>query len=98
MGQLPPADQALGDQGRFDYWKRQMENAAEALELPSDRPRASNPRGVLSREFCMVTDVLMASVREFSRAEGVAPFTTPLAAFAALLSRHSGQHQFFVGA
>ena len=95
---LPPVGQALGDQGRFDYWNRQMENAVGTLELPSDRPRVSNPQGLLSREAYVVPDVWMASVREFSRAQSVAPFTTLLAALAALLSRHSGQHQFFVGA
>jgi amino acid adenylation domain-containing protein len=60
--------------------------------------QASYMGGVFGREFRLLPEALMASVREFSSAEGVAPFTTLFAAFAALLSRHSGQQQFLVGA
>jgi len=54
--------------------------------------------GIFGRESRTLPEALMASVRKFSAAEGLAPFTTLFAAFAALLSRHSGQQQFLVGA
>jgi surfactin family lipopeptide synthetase A len=60
--------------------------------------QSSNMGGVFGRESHLLPEARMASVREFSTAEGVAPFTTLFAAFAALLSRHSGQQQFLVGA
>jgi surfactin family lipopeptide synthetase A len=81
----------------FEYWKRQMETTAEALEPPTNRPRFSSTGGAGGREFHRLTESQMASVRQFSSAEGLAPFTTLSAAFAALLSRHSGQQQFLVG-
>jgi amino acid adenylation domain-containing protein len=93
-----PAPSALAAHGSLEYWKRQVNNTAEALELPPNRPRSSYTGGVFGRESHVLPEALMASVREFSSAEGVARFTTLFAAFAALLSRHSGQHQFLVGA
>ncbi len=63
----------------------------------SNSPRSSSAGGVVGRESHMLPAILMASVREFSRAESVTPFTTLFAAFAAVLSRHSGQQQFLVG-
>src|ERR1700722_14703144 len=70
--------------------------------LPTPVPAPNSPRsassgGVVGRESHMLPAALMASVRDFSRAESVAPFTTLFAAFAAVLSRHSGQQQFLVG-
>ncbi len=93
-----PGPGALAADGSLDYWKQQMNNTAEALELPPNRPRSSYTGGVFGRESHVLPEALMASVREFSSAEGVARSTTLFAAFAALLSRHSGQHQFLVGA
>ncbi len=75
--------------------KRQMENTAGVLEL--DRRRSSHSSRVSGHESRTLPEVLMASLREFSNAENVAPFTTLVAAFATLLSRYSGQKQFLIG-
>src|SRR5579883_575155 len=79
------------------YWKKQLEGAPAALELPTDRPRpASSPsRGAtllfgLSRSL---TDDLKA----LSRKEGVSLFTLLVAAFQTLLYRYTGQEDLLLG-
>ncbi len=84
--------------GNSSSAKRYSNNAAGILELPSDYPRSSQPGGILAREIRTLPEALWASVRDFSHAEDAAPFATLFSAFAALLSRYSGQTQFFVGA
>jgi amino acid adenylation domain-containing protein len=88
---------ALAPYGSSGYRRQPMDNTAGALELPVDRPRTSHP-GALGRQSHILPEALLASVRELSSAESVSPFTTLFAGFAALLSRHSGQQQFLVGA
>jgi amino acid adenylation domain-containing protein len=83
--------------GNLDY-KQTAENTAAVLELPLDHLRSSQPRGIFGRQSHMLPKTLMASVREFSETQHLESFTTLAAAFAALLSRHTGQQQFFVGA
>jgi amino acid adenylation domain-containing protein len=98
VAQLEIEDQrAPALNGASNWRQQQSENAPGALELLADRPRSSQP-GMLARETRTLPEALWTSVREFSAAEGVAPFTTLFSAFAALLSRYSGQKHFFVGA
>ncbi len=83
-------------QQQIDYWKRQLA-AAPVLELPTDRPRpamASHRGEVLNFSFCAD---LTARLNSLSRSEGVTLFMTLLAAFQALLARHSGQTDILVG-
>jgi amino acid adenylation domain-containing protein len=79
------------------YWRQQLDGAAPALELPTDRPRPAvqTQRGAiealaLSKE---VTDALQV----MSRREGVTLFMTLLAAFKTLLYRLTGQKDTIVG-
>jgi amino acid adenylation domain-containing protein len=90
--------QVSGQSSPSGSWNQPMENATGTLELPLDQPRLTDSGAVFGREFHLLPQTFMASMREFSSMESVAPFTTLLAAFAALLSRHCGQQQFFVGA
>jgi amino acid adenylation domain-containing protein len=82
--------------GSLEGWKLHF-NTQETLEPPPSRSRSFSTIGAVGRESHLLPEALRASVREFSQAESVAPFTTLFAAFAVLLSRHSGQHQFLVG-
>ncbi|KJY26907.1 condensation domain-containing protein, partial [Streptomyces sp. NRRL S-495] len=88
-----------GDGARADleYWKRTLDGAPAALELPTDRPRppVQSTRGG-SRPFALSAE-LMDQVREFSRAEGVTPFMTLLAAFQVLLHRYTREEDVVVG-
>jgi amino acid adenylation domain-containing protein/non-ribosomal peptide synthase protein (TIGR01720 family) len=87
--------QALENQ--LAWWRRQLEGASRALELPTDHPRPPTQsfRGAtlpvrLSRELSEALEAL-------SQREGVTPFMTLLAAFQTLLHRYSGQDDISVG-
>jgi amino acid adenylation domain-containing protein len=79
------------------YWRQRLRGAPPALELPTDRPRppVQTSRGA-TLAFRLPKDVADA-VRATSRAEGVSPFMTLLAAFKAVLARHCGQDDILVG-
>ena len=77
--------------------RQETDHLFGALELPYDHPRSSHPTGTFGRETLTVGQTLLASARGVSTVEGVTPFTTFLAAFTVLLSRHSGQKNFCVG-
>ena len=87
--------------GRLGAWKPRLNDTHEVLEPPPNGARSSSSssfkNGVVGRESHMLPEALSATLREFSEVESVTPFTTLFAAFAALLSRHSGQQQFLVG-
>jgi amino acid adenylation domain-containing protein len=71
---------------------------SRVLPFPGRVAAQSDTSAVFGRESRTLRETLVASVREFSASEGLAPFTTLFAAFAAVLSRHSGRQQFLVGA
>jgi amino acid adenylation domain-containing protein/thioester reductase-like protein len=82
---------------QLSYWTDRLADAPQTLDLPTDRPRPPllSTRGA-TRTRTLPAE-LAASVRRFSRGEGVTPFMTLLAAFHTLLSRHSGQPDLLVG-
>nr|WP_301542280.1 non-ribosomal peptide synthetase [Pyxidicoccus fallax] len=84
-------------EAQLAWWRKHLEGAPHALELPTDLPRPSVQtfRGAsvpvrLSRE-------LSDGLRAFCQQEGVTPFMALLAAFQALLSRYSGQQDLVIG-
>src|SRR5215210_2324865 len=79
------------------FWRTQLEGAPPVLALPTDRPRpviqsfrGAGVRRVLPRE-------LAARLRSFGERERATPFMALLAAFQALLLRHTGQEDLVVG-
>ncbi len=79
------------------YWKRQLEGAPPALDLPTDRPRppVQSYRGAW--RALVLPAALATSLHELSRREGVTLFMTLLAAFDVLLHRITGQDDLVVG-
>ncbi len=79
------------------YWKKQLDNAAQVLELPTDHPRpaAQTYRG--SSQSIILPPVLANSLKDFSQKEDATLFMVLLAAFQMLLSRYSGQEDIVVG-
>jgi len=72
------------------YWRKQLEGAPAAIELPADytRPVTQIYRG--ANEGREVGEAVSARLRQLSRSEGVTLFVTMLAAFKALLWRYGG--------
>ncbi len=79
------------------YWKKQLEDAPDALEFPTDhlRPANSSYRGAVERRACSRS--LADKLSRFSRSENATLYMTLLAAYQALLYRYSGQDDIVVG-
>ncbi|MCP4662492.1 MAG: amino acid adenylation domain-containing protein [bacterium] len=84
-------------ESQLAYWRRQLAGRQDVLELPTDRPRPAlqSYRGA----SCPVAlpGSLIDSLKALSRAQGATLFMTLLAAFNALLARHTGQDDVSVG-
>ena len=79
------------------FWRKALDGAPPALELPTDRVRRPSPsyRGrTLKTRLAPET---AARLREFARAEGATPFHVLAAAFRAVLARHGGQADVVLG-
>jgi non-ribosomal peptide synthetase component F len=79
------------------YWRDQLRGASPLLQLPTDRPRPNVRNFEGAHEPIPLPKEVMDSVKTLSQQEGVTPFMLMLAAFNALLFRHSGQEQIVLG-
>ncbi len=79
------------------YWKRQLDGAPASLELLTDRPRKPVQTYRGARRGFSLPAPLSDALRSLSRQEHVTLFMTLLAAFQALLHRHTGQADILVG-
>ncbi|MGH9971183.1 MAG: condensation domain-containing protein, partial [Pyrinomonadaceae bacterium] len=80
------------------YWREQLQGAPTVLELPGDKPRPKVASGHGALERFEVGGAVLAGLKSIARQEGATLFMTLLAAFAALLSRYSGQKDLLIGA
>ncbi|MEO5728081.1 MAG: condensation domain-containing protein, partial [Byssovorax sp.] len=82
---------------RLAYWKKRLDGAPAAIDLPTDRPRPPLPSLAGSwRRFTLAPE-LSAALRELAQREGVTLFMLLLAALDVLLARTSGQGDLVVG-
>jgi natural product biosynthesis luciferase-like monooxygenase protein len=80
-----------------DYWRDRLADPPPPLALPSDRPRATEA-GVRGSWLAVGLPAdLSTQVAQFSRALGVTPFVTLLAAYVCLLGRITGADDLLVG-
>jgi amino acid adenylation domain-containing protein/non-ribosomal peptide synthase protein (TIGR01720 family) len=82
---------------QLDYWRTKLGDPPDALDLPTDRPRASAQTFSGAREAVVLSEELSASLRELSRREGTTLFILLLAAFKTLLYRYTSQEDIAVG-
>ena len=89
-------DPAVHDADR-NWWRERLAGSPAALELPTDhpRPRVLSQRGATRRSRLAAETA--SGVRALARATGATSFATLLAAYAALLSRYSGQETLMIG-
>jgi amino acid adenylation domain-containing protein len=84
-------------QRQASYWKTALAGVPELLEVPTDHPRpARQDYSGASLDFALDSD-LAERLRSLSQSHGTTLFMTLLAAWAALLSRLSGQHDLVIG-
>jgi amino acid adenylation domain-containing protein len=79
------------------YWKGRLGGGLRVLELPSDRPRPSQPTHRGASEHVVLPAPLAGSLRALSRTRGATLFMTLLATFKVLMSRYCGQDDVVVG-
>ncbi|WP_377806053.1 amino acid adenylation domain-containing protein [Azospirillum sp. A29] len=82
---------------QLDHWQGRLGGEQPALDLPADRPRPpmQSHRGA-AVEFELDAS-LVAGLAAVGREQGASLFMVLLAAFAALLHRHSGQRDLRIG-
>jgi amino acid adenylation domain-containing protein len=81
----------------LDYWRRHLQGAPPALDLPGNRPRPEAQRFRGSIYTFRLPAALPAALRALSQREGATLFMTLLAAFKVLLYRYTGQDDVVVG-
>jgi amino acid adenylation domain-containing protein len=79
------------------FWRTQLAGAPALLELPTDHPRPAVQGDRGARRSLRLSAELRERLWALARAEGATPFMVMLAAFQALLARHSGQDDVVVG-
>jgi amino acid adenylation domain-containing protein len=82
---------------QLDYWKKQLSDAPDLLELPTDRPRPAVQTFRGGYYHAVLPQELNSELTALSKRVGVTLFMTLLAAFQTLLYRLSGQDDIVVG-
>lgn len=81
---------------QLDYWQKKLAGL-QPLELPTDMSRPMHPKFRGGQRQVLLSRELSVRLRELSKRCGKTTFMTILAAFAALLSRVSGQADVSIG-
>jgi len=82
---------------QLSYWREQLAGAPAELQLPRDHARAAvTTHGGASQELKLSRE-LSEQLRELSQKTGATLFMVLLGAFAALLTRYSGEDEVVVG-
>jgi amino acid adenylation domain-containing protein len=81
----------------LSYWKEQLQDAPHIVRFRADRPRPAVMTSAGAAKTFSLPTALSESIKELSKLEGVTPFMTLLAAFGALLYRHTDQETILIG-
>ncbi|HVR95614.1 MAG TPA: amino acid adenylation domain-containing protein, partial [Thermoanaerobaculia bacterium] len=79
------------------YWRERLGSNPPVLELPADRPRPAVQTFRGGRQPVRVPAHLLGGLQEVSRRHDATLFMTLIGAYAALLSRYSGQDDLIIG-
>ena len=85
----------LNDQSA--YWKQALADVPTLLDLPTDRRRPEQQSLVGASVPIELSAELTTALKRFSQQQGVTLFMTVLSAWAAVLSRLSGQEDIVIG-
>ncbi|OCA54768.1 non-ribosomal peptide synthetase [Photorhabdus namnaonensis] len=86
-----------GVKAQSDYWRRTLADAPVLLELPIDRPRPFQQSFTGGRVAVRIDAPLVQALKHLGQQHGATLFMTLLTAWAALLSRLSGQDDVVIG-
>ncbi len=81
---------------QLSYWREQLAEL-EVLQLPTDRPRPAVQSYRGEKQSTELSEALTQGLKVLSGSHGVTLYMTLLAAFQALLRRHTGQVDIAVG-
>src|SRR6266498_2231039 len=84
-------------QRQSDYWRQALADAPTLLELPTDRPRPQRQSFAGAYVSIRIDSKLTKALKQLSAQQGTTLFMTLLAAWAAVLSRLSGQDDVIIG-
>ncbi len=92
-------DRLQGDilEKQLSHWRQVLDPMPPVLELPIDKPRPAIQTFKGAHQSFAVSSDLSKALYALGREEHATLFMTLLTAFAALLSRYSGQEDFCVG-
>ena len=82
---------------QLDFWRGHLAGAPALLDLPADRPRPPTQDYAGGRLHFALDADLSAQLKALATRHGVTLYMTLLAAFAALISRLSGQPEVVIG-
>ncbi|QPB24417.1 amino acid adenylation domain-containing protein (plasmid) [Rhizobium sp. 007] len=84
-------------QSQAQYWRNALANAPARLALPTDRARPAQQSFAGASVPVVIDQDLTRGLKRLSRQHGTTLFMTVLAAWAAVLSRLSGQDDIVIG-
>ncbi|MFP2911032.1 amino acid adenylation domain-containing protein, partial [Pyxidicoccus sp. 3LFB2] len=84
-------------EAQLAWWRKHLEGAPAALELPTDFPRPAVQSFRGAAVPIQLSRPLSDALKALCQKEGVTPFMALLAAYQLLLSRYSGQDDIAVG-
>ena len=84
-------------QSELAYWKSTLQDLPDPLELPLDHPRPAHMSGAGSTQWISCSSERTQAARRFGQSVDATLFMTLLAAYAALLSRITGQTDIVIG-
>jgi hypothetical protein len=82
---------------RLAYWRRQLSDAPERLNLPLARPRPKVQKFGGTNQELNLSPQLTAALREVSRREGLTLYMTMLSGFVLLLNQYTDDNDIVVG-
>jgi amino acid adenylation domain-containing protein len=82
---------------QINYWKKQLKDAPQRLELPADHPRPPIQSYKGSHYSQTLTPELTQQLNSLSQQQGVSLYMLLLAVFNLLLSRYSRQNDICIG-
>ncbi len=82
---------------QIDYWRTQLADLPDEIELPTDRPRPTEQSTLGAALSVSIDSALRARISAFAYSAGVTPFMVLHSAFAVLLARLSASEDVAIG-